>query len=270
MSLVTRRLLAVSAAGALVALPVVPAHASRGNANDKQTICHATNSNTNPYVLITPNKNGGVSGHAKHTGPIWNAGLKAQHISWGDIIPPFDYKDHGTPAHYPGLNWTAEGQAIFDNGCAVPSGGGTTGGTTGTTTGTTTSGGGGGGATTGESTTGATSGATTGATTGESTTGTTTGATTGESTTGATTTGSLGGGGSTGVMAPPATTGSDFTGGGGGTTVTPTSSSGAGGGGLPFTGLPLLEALAQGVGAVARGGLTVAGSRRPRTSRAVR
>ena len=131
MALVVPRLVNLVAVGAIVGLPAV-AYASNGNANGTQTICHATNSNTNPYVLITPNKNGDVDGHAKHTGPVWNSSLKAQHISWGDIIPPFDYNNHGTPAHFPGLNWTAAGQAIFDNGCKIPSteGGGGGGGTT--------------------------------------------------------------------------------------------------------------------------------------------
>jgi hypothetical protein len=203
------RLLAVIAAGALATFPLAPAHASRGNSNDKQTICHATNSNTNPYVVITPNKNGDVHGHAKHTGPIWNASLKDQHIAWGDIIPPFDYNDHGTAAHYPGQNWTAEGQAVFNNGCELPTTGG------------------GGGTTTGGST-----GATTGTTTGGSAGGSTGSATT--------TTGGLGGGGASGAVITPDTDTSagsgEFTGGGGSATLTPT---GAGGGELPLTGLPI-------------------------------
>jgi hypothetical protein len=80
---------------------------------DKVQICHATNSDNNPYVIETPDANGDVSGHAGHTGPIWNATLKDQHISWGDIIPPFDF-DGG---HFPGLNWDAYGQATFANDC---------------------------------------------------------------------------------------------------------------------------------------------------------
>jgi uncharacterized repeat protein (TIGR01451 family) len=114
------RLLAVSALTALFAVPFVPALADNGNSNDKQTICHATASDTNPYVINTPDKNGDVDGHAGHTGPIWNPTLKADHDWWGDIIPPFDYNDHGTAAHFGGLNWTATGQAWFANGCRVP------------------------------------------------------------------------------------------------------------------------------------------------------
>jgi len=119
-----RRLLTVSAVATLLSLPGAPGIAApdhgNGNASGKQTICHATHSDTNPYVVHTPNKNGSVSGHAKHVGPIWNATLKAQHIAWGDIIPPFDYQSHGVVAHFPGLNWTEEGQAWFDNGCQAP------------------------------------------------------------------------------------------------------------------------------------------------------
>jgi len=80
---------------------------------DKVTICHRTNANTNPYVINEPDANGDVDGHADHTGPVWNPTLKPQHIKWGDIIPPFTF-DGGT---FPGLNWTVEGQAIYENDC---------------------------------------------------------------------------------------------------------------------------------------------------------
>jgi hypothetical protein len=204
---------------------------NNGNKNDKQTICHATNSNTNPYVVITPNKNGDVDGHAKHTGPIWTADLKAQHISWGDIIPPFDYNDHGTAAHYDGQNWTDVGQAWFANGCAAPTGGG------------------GGGTTTG-ATTGASTGASTGAGTGAST-GASTGAGTGAS--------SGGGGGGTFTGGG----GGTFTGGGGGgTTATPTTA-------LPRTGFELTDQAAYGAALVLAGlgALLLAPRRRAVTAR---
>jgi hypothetical protein len=80
---------------------------------DKVTICHRTNANTNPYVINQPDANGDVSGHAGHTGPVWNPTLKAQHIKWGDIIPPFTFNG----GSFPGLNWTPEGQAIYQNDC---------------------------------------------------------------------------------------------------------------------------------------------------------
>ncbi len=90
----------------------------------KHTICHATDSTTNPYSgreeTITPSKDGVLNGHLDHTGPVPTSQahldqLKADHIQWGDIIPPFEL-DGQTYS----LNWTTEGQAIFYNGCALP------------------------------------------------------------------------------------------------------------------------------------------------------
>ncbi|MCW2671229.1 MAG: hypothetical protein JWO27_3126 [Frankiales bacterium] len=92
--------------------------ASVSSSNGKVTICHGTNSNNNPYIVETPDKDGDVSGHAAHTGPVWDATLKAKHIAWGDIIPPFDYTDSNSVVqHFLGLNWSAAGQAIYGNGC---------------------------------------------------------------------------------------------------------------------------------------------------------
>jgi LPXTG-motif cell wall-anchored protein len=88
------------------------------------TICHATASNGNPYVSFVNLDESAVDGvgsgdhFGEHTGPVWDPTLKAQHITWGDIIPPV--AGHG------GLNWTAEGQAIYNNDCqpvtAAPTG----------------------------------------------------------------------------------------------------------------------------------------------------
>src|SRR5689334_15768943 len=68
-------------------------------AQDTIEICHATGSDSNPYVVNNPSKDGDVSGHADHTGPVWFDGIK---VEWGDIIPPFTF-DGGS---FPGLNWT--------------------------------------------------------------------------------------------------------------------------------------------------------------------
>ncbi|HUR52098.1 MAG TPA: hypothetical protein VMZ11_08240 [Mycobacteriales bacterium] len=114
----SKRLLTIAGVSALVAVPW-PASAA-ASSGDKQTICHATSSDTNAYVVETPNKDGDVSGHAGHTGPVWGPTLKGQHISWGDIIPPFDYPADGGVGHFPGLNWDADGQAWFANDCQVP------------------------------------------------------------------------------------------------------------------------------------------------------
>jgi hypothetical protein len=86
------------------------------DAVDQVTICHRTNANTNPYVVNSPDVAGVLDGHAGHTGPVWDPTLKAQHVKWGDIIPPFEY-DGGS---FPGMNWDATGQAIYDNGCVPP------------------------------------------------------------------------------------------------------------------------------------------------------
>ena len=86
------------------------------------TICHRTNANTNPYVIIEVDVESIVNpnGHATHTGPIWTPDLKAQHIKWGDVIPEFTYEDNTGEHVFPGLNWSPEGQDFFENGCVTP------------------------------------------------------------------------------------------------------------------------------------------------------
>lgn len=81
-----------------------------GNSNpgNKVTLCHATGSATNPFVVITVNANGAVNGHAG-----------ASHQGGRDIIPPFDYNRGGETVHFPGQNWDAQGQATLANGCEV-------------------------------------------------------------------------------------------------------------------------------------------------------
>lgn len=91
---------------------MVLAQNGNSNAGNKVTICHATGSATNPYVVITPNANGVINGHSG-----------SGHQGGRDIIPPFSYNDHGTTKQYPGQNWDATGQAIYNNGCKVPAGG---------------------------------------------------------------------------------------------------------------------------------------------------
>jgi uncharacterized repeat protein (TIGR01451 family) len=88
-------------------------------------LCHANSDEKNPYILENPDISqvgylGDTSGHASHGNDgVWYPGAKGDKFNWGDIIPPYDYKpDAETPNfHYDGLNWTEEGQAIFNNGC---------------------------------------------------------------------------------------------------------------------------------------------------------
>ena len=68
----------------------MPANGTCGNAgNDQVTLCHATGSSTNPFVVITVSVNSVVGGHGH-----------GDHD--GDVIPAFTY-DNGTK-HYPGKN----------------------------------------------------------------------------------------------------------------------------------------------------------------------
>jgi hypothetical protein len=115
---------ATAAAGTIMVLSAAGGTSVAGAAPGKVTLCHGTNADNNPYVVVNVSSKSvqhkifGPNGHGTHTGPIWNATLKPNHIAWGDIIPPFDYGKNGEN-HYPGLNWTAEGQAIFNAGCAI-------------------------------------------------------------------------------------------------------------------------------------------------------
>lgn len=65
----------------------------------KITICHATSSQTNPYVRITVAKAAAYHAHISHQ-------------DGRDIIPPFTYEDQTYSQ-----NWNATGQVIYNNGC---------------------------------------------------------------------------------------------------------------------------------------------------------
>lgn len=120
----TLRNLAIVAAMATLSTggAVVFAGSAHSDVVSKVTICHRTNSNSNPYVEITPNVSGVLDGHAKkHQGPVWNPTLKKQHIKWGDIIPAFDYDLGQGTQHFDGQNVdTPEGAQILANGCEIP------------------------------------------------------------------------------------------------------------------------------------------------------
>jgi hypothetical protein len=108
-----RRLAWLAVAGLASIALLAPSSSALAAQPDTIIICHSTGADTNPYVVHTPAKSGDVSGHADHTGPVWFDGIT---VEWGDIIPPFDYPG----GSFPGLNWTAEGQAFYNNDCNIP------------------------------------------------------------------------------------------------------------------------------------------------------
>ncbi len=79
----------------------------------KVTLCHASAAGSNAYVSVNVSIHSvadaySVDGHGDHTGGIWPS------PGWGDIIPPYTYQDYT----YPGMNWTDEGKAIYNNDCS--------------------------------------------------------------------------------------------------------------------------------------------------------
>ena len=166
-------------AAALLASGLYAAQAVAGDHGSAQsghvTICHRTGSHHNPYVVISPSAAGVYHGHYSQHNEHAVFPNTASDGKWGDIIPPFQY--NGVTYS---LNWNADGQAIWSNGCRPAMSGGTTtapGGSSTTVT------------TTGATTTVTTPGATTTVTTpGGTTTVTTPGGTTTVTTPGGTTT----------------------------------------------------------------------------------
>jgi uncharacterized repeat protein (TIGR01451 family) len=68
-------------------------------------ICHATRLRSQPYVSLSPDVDGVLSGHDDHG---------------ADIIPPFEYLPNpgsGESGSYPGKNWDDEGRQIWAFGC---------------------------------------------------------------------------------------------------------------------------------------------------------
>jgi len=127
---------AVLLMGAGVFTLMAPVGATPPDPNHQVTICHRTNSVTNPYVVITVdeaaidtdtgNDNGRGDHNAEHDGPTFDVTADPDVAyppphdgdQWGDIIPPF--YENGDPGTWPAKNWDAAGQAIFEAGCAIP------------------------------------------------------------------------------------------------------------------------------------------------------
>jgi SdrD B-like domain/Prealbumin-like fold domain len=85
-----------------------PAAVSANNwhQNDDVTICHATGSDTNPFVKETVSEEGVVNGH-----------LGDGHQNGEDIVPPFYHQGQNYSQ-----NWDDAGRAIWHNDCRIPKG----------------------------------------------------------------------------------------------------------------------------------------------------
>lgn len=91
------------------------------NKDHKITICHATNSATNPYVKITVDTHAVVmNGHGGHDDTVVAIStqkaqeLKDAKVKWGDVIPAIPEQN------FAGVNWNEEGKALFAHGCGCP------------------------------------------------------------------------------------------------------------------------------------------------------
>jgi hypothetical protein len=113
---VRRTVLAVAGitamAGTVMVLTSLGSGASAAPADPKVTLCHRTDSETNPYVQITIAAAAAFNAHFKlHQGDVWFPGHPKE-PKWGDIIPPSTFNGNDFQE-----NWDAAGQAIFNNGC---------------------------------------------------------------------------------------------------------------------------------------------------------
>ena len=91
------------------AFAVVSFAANGGDSHQKVTLCHATGSQSNPYVSVDVNISS--AGDA--------ADAKGHNSHADDIIPPYSYTGQDGSINYVGKNWTAEGQDILNDGCKV-------------------------------------------------------------------------------------------------------------------------------------------------------
>jgi hypothetical protein len=121
---------ALSVAALVGSSLAIAATTASGDPAANVTICHRTNSVSNPYTMPTVDESAvdgdtgndnGQGDHTTHTGPVFdfNNPPPPPHNGdqWGDIIPPFDENGNPRPEGAPTLNWNAAGQAIFNNDC---------------------------------------------------------------------------------------------------------------------------------------------------------
>jgi archaellin len=108
--------LALAAAAGLSAVTTAGAQ----EAEDGLEICHRTNSNAHPYIVIETDangQNGGTDHLGEHTGPLWNPTLKQQHLEWGDVVPPTDENPLGSEAYQDIIALGQDPDAFIANGC---------------------------------------------------------------------------------------------------------------------------------------------------------
>ena len=100
--------LAILAMAAGLALPVVSSAPAQAAAT-KTTICHATNSHSNPYRRISVAQSA-VNRHGNHHGggAVWSSGITTR---WDDIVP--DATAGGSNGSQ--KNWTTAGIAIYNS-----------------------------------------------------------------------------------------------------------------------------------------------------------
>ena len=94
------------AAGVIIGSAAVAAAGPAPQQVGKITLCRATGSMKNPYVVLTVNANSAQAVPQGHRGGVYNGTSKV----WGDIIPPH-------PGLKDGYNWTPEGQAVMGGKC---------------------------------------------------------------------------------------------------------------------------------------------------------
>ncbi|WP_350347368.1 hypothetical protein ABIQ69_12080 [Agromyces sp. G08B096] len=93
------------AADAAQAAPLAGPPSTVPEWNDHVDICHATASDANPYVAISPSVRSIIDPNGDPSDPYSGGHAHALHQDLRDVIPAFDYLDaEGVQKHFPGLN----------------------------------------------------------------------------------------------------------------------------------------------------------------------